>query len=446
MTDIRWNQLPEYPQREQEQSEDCMRLTLTCPTSVLDRHTSEPLPVVAFIHGGALMIGSGDRHYYDPTAFCTTALTNSRPIIFASINYHLGALGFLHCPEAASLMPPNNGLYDQILAFEWIQIYITGFAGNPDNLTAIGQSAGAASLSLHSSRFRRKPLYRKAIRFSGSTTVLVTMTPEEHQKEFLFQAGRLGVEVRGRSMEDVAREVIDAPIDAIRSLEYCGAPCSPSELIAEADWATMRHARSTLKDPETLLAIYNISEDDEDDVALEKICRVVTDIGYYGAVISSLLGVAASLKTYNYHVLFDIGNPFSTLLQKGRFATHTWDVVSLFGAYDDQLPQDVRQGIFEWRRAILAYCNTGEIPCDVWRPMFRSALVFRKGGTERLRQEHLTNTEPERALEFAEQEGGEYGPDLLWEDVIRFFLKTGNPRYSHEVAEIMREYGRDPST
>ena len=316
------------------------------------------------------------------------------------------------------------------------------------------------------------------------------MTPEEHQKEFLFQAGRLGVEVRGRSMEDVAREVIDAPIDAIRSLAYCGAPCSPSELIAEADWATMRHARSTrpnvwlesqilcsstydgsishlvakgqerthlakifaaicharLKDPKILLAIYNISEDDEDDVALEKICRVVTDIGYYGAVISSLLGVAASFKTNNYHVLFDIGNPFSTLLQKGRFATHTWDVVSLFGAYDDQLPQDVRQGICEWRRTILAYCNTGEIPCDVWRPTFRSALVFRKGGTERLRQEHLANTEPERALQFAEQEGGEYGLDLLWEDVIRLFLKTGNPRYSHEVAEIMREYRRDPST
>ena len=67
-TDIRWNQLPEHPKREQEQSEDCMRLTLTCPTSVLDHHTSEPLPVVAFIHGGALMIGSGTlqtQSYFD---------------------------------------------------------------------------------------------------------------------------------------------------------------------------------------------------------------------------------------------------------------------------------------------------------------------------------------------------------------------------------------------
>ncbi|KAI4193596.1 MAG: hypothetical protein LQ346_003875 [Caloplaca aetnensis] len=383
----------------------------------------------------------------------------------------------------------ESRLYDQILAFEWIRTYITGFGGDPGNVTAIGQSAGAASLSLHSSRIRRKPLYRKAITLSGSTTVLVTMTPEEHQREFLYQAARLGIEVRGRSMEAIAVEVIDAPIDAIRSLEYCGAPCSPSELIAESDWATMKHARHTranvwlesqilcsstydgsishlvamgqertqlarvfaaicharVKNPQELLGIYNISEDDEDDVALEKICRVVTDIGYYGAVVSCLLGATSSSKTNNYHVLFDIGNPFSTLLEKGRFATHTWDVVSLLGAYDDQLPQEFRAGIFEWRQAILGYCGTGEIPGDIWRPTTRSTLAFRKDGTERLTQQQLAHTTPERALQLAEREGGERGLDLLWEDVIRFFLKTGNPRYSHEAVEIMQKHSQNRS-
>lgn len=57
-TDVRWNQLPERPQREQEQSEDCLRLTLTCPATVVD-NASTYLPVVVFVHGGALMIGSG---------------------------------------------------------------------------------------------------------------------------------------------------------------------------------------------------------------------------------------------------------------------------------------------------------------------------------------------------------------------------------------------------
>ncbi|KAL8846855.1 MAG: hypothetical protein Q9221_008084 [Calogaya cf. arnoldii] len=452
-------------------------------------NASAKLPVVMFVHGGALMIGSGDRQYYDPVRLCTDALKNSSPIIFVSINYRLGALGFLHCPEASDYLPPNNGLYDQILAFEWIQTYIAGFGGDPSNMTAIGQSAGAASLSLHSARLRSRPLYQKAIVLSGSTTVLVTMTPEQHRKEFLYQAEKLGVEVHGRSMEDIAVEVIDAPVDVIRSLEYCGAPCCPSELITDTDWATMRHAQHTtpnswlesqiicsstydgsmshlvamdqernqlakvfagicrakLRNPQQLLNIYQISRGDTDDIALRKICQVVTDLGFYGAAISSLRGSAASPYTKSYHVLFDIGNPFTRLLEKGRFATHTWDVVSLLGAYDDMLPEDCRYGVKQWREAMLAYCYSGELPCDTWRPETQSMLAFHKVGSECLQHEQITQSKHEKLLRFAEQEGGECGYDLLWEDVIRFFLKTGNPRYSHEALELVQEYGQDPS-
>ena len=59
-TDIRWNQLPEHPGRAQAQSEDCLRLTLTCPARALRPDAdAKGLPVVVFVHGGALMIGSG---------------------------------------------------------------------------------------------------------------------------------------------------------------------------------------------------------------------------------------------------------------------------------------------------------------------------------------------------------------------------------------------------
>lgn len=57
-TDVRWNQLPEFPRREQDQSENCLRITLTCPAKVVD-DTLNHLPVVVFVHGGALMVGSG---------------------------------------------------------------------------------------------------------------------------------------------------------------------------------------------------------------------------------------------------------------------------------------------------------------------------------------------------------------------------------------------------
>ena len=57
-TDVRWNQLPVSSRREQHQSEDCLRLTVTCPVTV-GEHAFVDLPVIVFVHGGALMIGSG---------------------------------------------------------------------------------------------------------------------------------------------------------------------------------------------------------------------------------------------------------------------------------------------------------------------------------------------------------------------------------------------------
>lgn len=56
-TDVRWNQLPNCRWRKQDQSEDCLRMTLTCPATTADGPND--LAVVAFIHGGALVIGSG---------------------------------------------------------------------------------------------------------------------------------------------------------------------------------------------------------------------------------------------------------------------------------------------------------------------------------------------------------------------------------------------------
>ena len=311
------------------------------------------------------------------------------------------------------------------------------------------------------------------------------MTPEEHKQEFLYQAEKLGIVTHGRPITDVAKDVMNAPIDAIRGLDYCGAPCSSSELIPDADWATMRRSRYTrpntwltsqvfcsstydgslshlvakgqkrtqlariftaicrarLRDSQYLLDLYHISERDGDDVAIEKICQVVTDLGFHGAVISGLLGAAESSQTKSYLLQFDIGNPFTEILEKGRFATHTWDIVSLLGAYDPKVPVDCRHGISKWRQIALDYCYTGNVCCDDWRPGLQSALLVRKDGIERLDHSTLVRSRAKKLLDFAELEGGESGYDLLWENIVRFFLKTGNPRYSHEATEIIDQYG-----
>ena len=73
-TDVRWNQLPECPTREQVQGEDCLRLTLTCPMKTLN-HGMNKIPVMVFIHGGALMIGSGNL-FSNRDSRWTLAVTN----------------------------------------------------------------------------------------------------------------------------------------------------------------------------------------------------------------------------------------------------------------------------------------------------------------------------------------------------------------------------------
>lgn len=310
------------------------------------------------------------------------------------------------------------------------------------------------------------------------------MTPEEHQREFLYQIEKLGIETRGRCIRELAMQMIEAPIDAIRSLNYCGAPCSSSELIPDADWATMQHARhaipndwlrsqilcsstydgsisylvakgqerthlgkifaaicrARLKNPQHLLDLYQMAEDDDDDVALEKICQVATDIGFYGAAVSGLFGATEKSTTKSYHIIFDIGNPFPGLLKQGRFATHTWDVVSLLGAYDEMVSDDIRCSIAEWRRAILEYCYTGELACGTWYKASQSALLVQKKGVKCLDPTTLTKSRAQKLLLFTEEEGGEHGFDILWEKVVRFFLKTGNPRYAHETADIVAKY------
>lgn len=180
--DIKWNQFPVQPTRSQTQSEDCLRVTITVPEFQLTSKCK--LPVLAFIHGGALSIGSGERYWYDPTKLCVDAIHCGQPLVFVSINYRLGNLGFLHSPQAADLVPPNNGLHDQILGLQWIRSFITGFGGDPDNVTAIGQSAGAASLAVHNSHPRAESLYLKSMVMGGSSTILSVKSPDQHQADF----------------------------------------------------------------------------------------------------------------------------------------------------------------------------------------------------------------------------------------------------------------------
>lgn len=123
----------------QRRAEDCLFLNVWAPPSATG---SSRLPVMVFIHGGAYVIGSGSSPLYNGAY-----LAASNDVVVVTLNYRLGALGFL--PVAAGNGRGNFGLMDQQKALEWVQGNIAAFGGDPTKVTLFGESAGAMSVGFH---------------------------------------------------------------------------------------------------------------------------------------------------------------------------------------------------------------------------------------------------------------------------------------------------------
>jgi para-nitrobenzyl esterase len=129
-------------------TEDCLFLNVFTPNS---NDFFRPRAVMVWIHGGALVFGESND--YDPTALVQDG------VIVVTINYRLGALGFLAHPAFAGEktdpdrdgdIDPNSagdyGLMDQQLALRWVHDNILFFGGDPLNVTIFGESAGGLSV------------------------------------------------------------------------------------------------------------------------------------------------------------------------------------------------------------------------------------------------------------------------------------------------------------
>ena len=145
-----------------EQSEDCLYLNVWAPSKTLGNPDAK-LPVAMWIHGGAFLNGYGYEVTMDGDEWA------SRGVILVTINYRMGALGFLSHPEltAEQGTSGNYGMMDQIAALQWIRDNIGDFGGDPSNITIFGQSAGAMSVKNLLISPLSKDLIAKAIIQSG---------------------------------------------------------------------------------------------------------------------------------------------------------------------------------------------------------------------------------------------------------------------------------------
>lgn len=142
-------------------SEDCLYLNVCAP----EEKPALPMPVFVWIHGGAFLHGNSHEKEFDGETFV------KKGVIYVSIQYRTGALGFLTHPELKEESPEgiagNYAILDQIAALTWVKENIAAFGGDPDNVTVAGQSAGCMSVwcLLHSPKARG--LFRRAILQSG---------------------------------------------------------------------------------------------------------------------------------------------------------------------------------------------------------------------------------------------------------------------------------------
>jgi para-nitrobenzyl esterase len=146
-----------------EQSEDCLYLNIWTPACDDARR-----PVMVWIHGGAFVLGAGSHGVYNGHKLA------GRDVVVVTINYRLGAFGFLALGlDSQSRLPGSGaeGVADQILALDWVKRNIARFGGDPGNVTIFGESAGGMSASILLASPPARGLFHKAIAQSGAAHI-----------------------------------------------------------------------------------------------------------------------------------------------------------------------------------------------------------------------------------------------------------------------------------
>ncbi|KFO19966.1 acylcarnitine hydrolase [Fukomys damarensis] len=213
-------------------SEDCLYLNIYTPAHV---HAGSHLPVMVWIHGGALVLGSASM--YDGSK-----LAASENVVVVTIQYRLSVLGFFSTGDQHAT--GNWGLLDQVAALRWVQQNIIHFGGNPDRVTIFGESAGGISVSLLVLSPMSRGLFHGAIMESG-VALLPDIVASSSESIYtmvgtLSGCGQIDSEamvrcLRGKSEEEIVAitksfKIIPAVVDG------AFLPRHPQELLASADF------------------------------------------------------------------------------------------------------------------------------------------------------------------------------------------------------------------
>ena len=236
--------------------EDCLRLNVWTPGCDGARR-----PVMVWLHGGAFLFGTGATSLY-----AGGPLARTGDVVVVTLNYRLGALGYLHLSELLGHEGPvasNCGLRDQIAALRWIRENIEAFGGDPRNVTVFGESAGAMSVGALLGAPEARPLFHRAILQSGACHNVASSHRATGVAEFFLN--ELGL----HPTHDDAAKLLELPVEALlhaqgRTLRRLGfatgglpfqpavdgevLPLAPLEAVAKGDVAGIPILAGTNRD------------------------------------------------------------------------------------------------------------------------------------------------------------------------------------------------------
>lgn len=152
-------------------SEDCLYLNVWTPS----KRPKMLLPVLVYFYGGGFVAGDGSEARYDGESMA------QKGIVALTVNYRLGAFGFLSHPDLTKESPHqasgNYGYLDQSAALQWVQKNIAAFGGDPKRVTIAGESAGSISVSAQMASPLSRNLIAGAIGESGSILGALPASP-----------------------------------------------------------------------------------------------------------------------------------------------------------------------------------------------------------------------------------------------------------------------------
>ena len=200
-------------------SEDCLFLNVFTPEKVEGK-----LPVIVYIHGGGFTGGCGHEKHFD------TPVWPHKGVIGVTLNYRLGPLGFAVLPELKieAGKTGNYGLYDQLTAIKWVKHNIAAFGGDPDNITIMGQSAGAMSVQQHCLSPLSEGLFHKAVMSSGGgvSKILSASAPSEKAYDFWHAVmERVGAKTLSQFKKVPVQSIFEAWQELRKTMK--GGNCTP---------------------------------------------------------------------------------------------------------------------------------------------------------------------------------------------------------------------------